>query len=486
MDIEHGVTLSLTGKEPLLTAVFNPALNLSSHVYEIALLNLFTYNSIPNITSANNNFYFYNYLNDVEILDKECTYLLPSESLLYIEGRLVNAEGKGKATDIELTNNCALHLFSEIQYRLNNQIIDHVRNPGIAVLMKGYASFTPGEANSLQNAGWGTRIELKELVDNDGRFNFCIPLKMILGFAEDYKKIIINARHELVLIRSRQDINCIVSETADTKSKIVLENMHWEMPHVQVSEKQQISLWNILKNDISLRLAFRHWDLIESIAPEINSWTWQIKFNTALETASYVILAFQSNRNSITADSSVFDKINISDLKVYLNSSKFPEENFAVDFDTKNTAQAFEMYANFQSLYYGDSGVRRRGNPLMNRTEFQNCPIFFIDCSHQDETLKSSIVDMKIEIEAKKAFAKNTIAYCLVIHDSVIEMTPSSNQVAKSTQIHSWKWKKEHIDTGVSDSPYLLRTLREGCTSNDHTHGTADTPGTAVLAVEWR
>ncbi|XP_049946627.1 uncharacterized protein LOC126440397 [Schistocerca serialis cubense] len=369
------------------------------------------------------------------VIQNENTYLLPSESLLYIEGRLVNAEGKGKATDIELTKNCALHLFSEIQYRLNNQIIDHVRNPGIAALMKGYASFTPGEANLLQNAGWGTRSELKELVDNDGRFNFCIPLKMILGFAEDYQKIILNARHELVLIRSRQDINCIVSETADTKSKIVLENMHWEMPHVQVSEKQQISLWNILKNDISLRLAFRHWDLIESIAPEINSWTWQIKFNTALETARYVILAFQSNRNSITADSSVFDKINISDLKVYLNSSKFPEENFAVDFDTKNTAQAFEMYANFQSLYYGDSGVRRRGNPLMNRTEFQNCPIFFIDCSHQDETLKSSIVDMKIEIETKKAFAKNTIAYCLVIHDSVIEMTPSSNQVAKRTQI---------------------------------------------------
>lgn len=70
MDIEHSVTLSLTGKESLLTAVFNPVLNLSSHVYEIALLNLFTYNSIPNITSTNNNFYFYNFIGDLEILDK--------------------------------------------------------------------------------------------------------------------------------------------------------------------------------------------------------------------------------------------------------------------------------------------------------------------------------------------------------------------------------------------------------------------------------
>ncbi|XP_049944178.1 uncharacterized protein LOC126425250 [Schistocerca serialis cubense] len=127
------------------------------------------------------------------VILSENTYLLPSVSRLCIERRLLNAEGQGKSSDTELTKNCALYLFSDIQYRLNNQIIDHVRNPGIATLMKGYVSFTACEANALQNAGWGTIDDLKKLVDGDGRFNFCIPLKMILGFAEDYKKNTLNS-----------------------------------------------------------------------------------------------------------------------------------------------------------------------------------------------------------------------------------------------------------------------------------------------------
>ncbi|XP_047106619.1 uncharacterized protein LOC124775829 [Schistocerca piceifrons] len=113
------------------------------------------------------------------VIQNENTYLLPFESRLYIEGQLLNAEGQGKASDIELTKNCALYLFSDIQYCLNDQIIDDVRNPGNATLMKGYVSFTPSEANALQNSGWTTRDDLKKLIDDDGRFNFCIPLKMM-------------------------------------------------------------------------------------------------------------------------------------------------------------------------------------------------------------------------------------------------------------------------------------------------------------------
>jgi len=43
-------------------------------------------------------------------------------------------------------------------------------------------------------------------------FNFYVPLNMLLGFCEDYRRIVINARHELILIRSRNDNNLLKSQ----------------------------------------------------------------------------------------------------------------------------------------------------------------------------------------------------------------------------------------------------------------------------------
>ena len=49
---------------------------------------------------------------------------------------------------------------------------------------------------------------------------------MILGFAEDYRKIVVNAKHELILMRSRNDLNAVlqvpISErnTTTKKSKL--------------------------------------------------------------------------------------------------------------------------------------------------------------------------------------------------------------------------------------------------------------------------
>jgi len=36
---------------------------------------------------------------------------------------------------------------------------------------------------------------------------------MILGFAEDYKKVVINAKHELVLRRSNTDVNAVLLDS---------------------------------------------------------------------------------------------------------------------------------------------------------------------------------------------------------------------------------------------------------------------------------
>ena len=139
--------------------------------------------------------------------------ILPSRSALHICGKLTKADGTNVARTA-LVNNAIAHLFEEIRYELNAIEIDKCKNVGLTTLMKGWLSHQPGQTLILENAGWVDICETKRITISDGYFDITIPLSMILGFAEDYCKIVVNAKHELILTRSRVDLNAVVQTGA--------------------------------------------------------------------------------------------------------------------------------------------------------------------------------------------------------------------------------------------------------------------------------
>ena len=62
----------------------------------------------------------------------------PSESYLIFEGRLTKADGTlyDKADEVALTN-ALMHLFSRIEYHLENQLIESLNYPGQATTTLG-------------------------------------------------------------------------------------------------------------------------------------------------------------------------------------------------------------------------------------------------------------------------------------------------------------------------------------------------------------
>ena len=135
--------------------------------------------------------------------------MLPSYSSLHITGRLTKADGTSAVAKTELVNIGICFLFEELRYELNGVEIDRCKNVGLTSVMKGYASLTPSQKHSLENAGWFDVDATGEQTDANGYFDVNIPLKLLLGFCEDYNKIVVNAKHELVLTRSNTDHNAI-------------------------------------------------------------------------------------------------------------------------------------------------------------------------------------------------------------------------------------------------------------------------------------
>ncbi|KYN36618.1 hypothetical protein ALC56_09023 [Trachymyrmex septentrionalis] len=183
----------------------------------------------------------------------KCSNTLPILSLLRVFGSLIS----GAARVAKAIND----------NKANGAEIDRNRNVKITITIKSYASFSrqyndyAGLIPSDYNA--------KNLMTPDGYFNFCVLLSMLLGFCKDYKHVIINARHELILIRARNDNNCIVRDSA-TEPKLGLFKIQ--------------SLLRTLNSGRYLSMSFRSWDLYECpLLQNTTKHSWAIKTATQLE-----------------------------------------------------------------------------------------------------------------------------------------------------------------------------------------------------------
>ncbi|XP_051173507.1 uncharacterized protein LOC127289560 [Leptopilina boulardi] len=354
--------------------------------------------------------------------------LLPGKSSLHIQGKLVKENGTA-VTSTRFIINAICHLFEEARYELNAVEIDKSKNVGLTSLIKNYVSIYSNQSKFLENAGWFPTCNANiSLIDENGNFDIAIPLSTIFGFAEDYQKIIVNARHELILTRARSDVNAIIQTNAE-EIKISIDKIEWLLPNVRLSDARKFKLLKYIEKDPLIPISFRTWELYEyPLLPTTANHVWTVKTSTQLEKPRFVILGFQTNRkNVMTRNASHFDHCRITNVKLFLNNQCYPYGNLNVDIDKKHFAVLYEMYINFQAIYYD-----RESQPYLMKNEFlEFAPLIVIDCSKQNESLKYGPVDIRLEFEAKENFPAQTAAYCLILHDRIVEYRPISGGVKK-------------------------------------------------------
>lgn len=388
-------------------------------------------NSIESYEIHSYNPYNHSYKENDEIripIHQQDVYILPSASSIYIEGCASvfeqDAAGKKTPKEIKFINNPILFLFQYIKYELNGVEIDHVKNTGITTTIKSLISMNEGESRSAALWGWNLNGSTRK----DGHFSVIIPLNKVLGFAEDYKKIVANCRHELILHRSNTVLNSVILDSKDNVA-IDIQKVQWRVPHVRVSDRNRLLLLKHLEKDRPIQLAFRNWDLYEyPLLPKTTKHSWSVKTASQLEKPRYVIFGLQTNRKLNKSKSpSVFDHCNITNVKLFLNSQYFPYDSLNLKFDEDKYSILYEMYANFRQSYYNTSI-----DPLLDLKAFgEKAPLFVIDCSRQNDSLKTGPVDVRLEIESSKDIPENTTGYCLIINDRLIEYRPLSNIVRK-------------------------------------------------------
>ncbi|CAG9820732.1 unnamed protein product [Phaedon cochleariae] len=153
---------------------------------------------------------------------------------------------------------------------------------------------------------------------------------------------------------------------------------------------------------------------------------WAVKTSASVERPRYVIVCFQkSKRDNAEADATHFDNTSIVSIRLALNGEYWPNERMQLDFAKQDYTLAYYNYTRFYSSYSHSTEV----HPILDYGEFKQHALFVIDCSRQEETMKSSTVDIKLEIEADKGFPADTKAYCIIVHDGLLEYFPLTEVV---------------------------------------------------------
>lgn len=368
-------------------------------------------------------------------IQNQDSFLLPSESYLYMQLIVTTENYDDNATEkVKFVNNFPSFLFSEARYELNGVEIDRIRNVGVTSTMK--LSAASCKLNSIGYYQFN-KIFTNKVAQNSKKettYDVMLPLSIWFGFCDDFQKIILNSRHELILKREQNSLNCVHggSKTLNsTDVKIAVSKLEWKMPHITLADKVKLNVYNFLSKNKKYHIQHRSWDMYEyPELPQTMTHLWSVKTVSHLHRPRYVLVGLQTDRRgNKTEDASKFKGAKVKSIRLYLNSQVYPYHMHEIDVEGGRFSELYNAYANIQSSYYNGSDDQN----LFARDyrEFQTDVLFAFDTSRSDESIENGTVDIRIEIDAKENFDAKTSAFCLIIYDNQFTYSPHDGTVSR-------------------------------------------------------
>ena len=399
------------------------------------------------------------------------TFVHPHESFLYFVGEILRKNGERfkSEDDVTLANDGITHLFSEMKYSINGQPIEDILNPAIGSIMLGILRYpydfskTEGlmqcwyednvdgqlsfgneftDKNDEKFFVPGNNLGRKERrrflfdsvrVVDQGKFSFCIPLKHIFGFCDDYDKVMYGVNHSLSLFRKGDDTaihrsqNTLGVGNIDEKAKVILQKVKWCVPHVKPSLEIYNSLTEKIGKGENVKIGFKSRKVDEKIVDSAN-WSWRVAVTSGNETPRFLILGFQSGKKDIqvggndkTGNPSVFDHCNVDHIQVKMLGRLYPSQAEVLNFHENNFSKAYKNAANFRELYDGTPDLFSHFG--ITPIQFKNIyPLYVFNVSNQIPKTISAVVEVVFNVKFRENPPGNTTAYCLTISDKIFDL----------------------------------------------------------------
>ena len=270
-----------------------------------------------------------------------------------------------------------------------------------------------------------------------GSFSFKIPLKHIFGFCEDYDKIVYGLKHTLTLTRNNDDDAIFktdanngavppVDNVAD--AEVYLSKITWFMPHVTPADKYKMDLYKIIERKEKIPVGYRMIQCDSASVPDSTSFSWRLSVKSSPEVPRFIIIGFQSNKiGSQKTNPSIFDNVNIKNIYVMLNSTRYPTTDYNISFAEGKFSRVYGDAVNFRSKFFNIDELI--SNPNIDNLLYEDLyPLFLFDVSKQSEKLKYSTTDIQVKMYFNENPPANTQVYGVIISDRLINFQSDGNK----------------------------------------------------------
>ena len=149
----------------------------------------------------------------------------------------------------------------------------------------------------------------------------------MLGFAEYFNKVILNCKHDLILLGINSDNNVCFSSDEKEKIKVEIRTLTWIIPHICLCDNAKVNVWKTTRDGCTLPIAIRSWD--SHFNPTFWSTgatkhNWNIKLSVNYEKPRCIIFPLINKNDFIDA--------NLKNYKANLNSNVYPYEDLNLKF----------------------------------------------------------------------------------------------------------------------------------------------------------
>ena len=369
-------------------------------------------------------------------IESQDEFYHPRKCMLLVEGDLLKKADDtrfGGSDQIALASNGIMHLFSNFKYEIAGQEIENINEPGIAGVMMGMAKFPytfalgtgmmqcwcpqTMDTTYADRAFQRRREYILTKSKPKGSFSFILELENTSGFVEDYDKVVYGMRHKITLVRKSDD-DAIMRAKACDAGKVKLTKIAWLMPRVHASDVKKFDLYRTIESKSAIDVGFRMRQCnVAEIPKDVTNFDWRLGVRSAPEKPRHILIAFQIDRNgNQEKNPSLFDNVDVSQVSVILNDTKYPARDVIADFEKHKYVEYYKMFTDFSREYYGLDPLTC-GNFVDMITYKEEYPIFYFDVSKQSERLNDGVVDIMVRMRFKKGTPEHVRAHALIISD---------------------------------------------------------------------
>jgi len=214
-------------------------------------------------------------------------------------------------------------------------------------------------------------------------------------------------------------------------AKITIESIDWKLPYVELSDTLKNYYLKTLKNDMAITIPFRKWELYENHSlPPGKSCTWNIKMVNNTDRILWFALAFHTNKDHKYNESMrAFQSIGLKNMKVFINSKYYPYDNQNTEY--WHYDPFYQEICHFEPSY-NSQNFSLVTAPFRTKDYFDTVfPIFLVNLSYRDLSVKTGVSDLKVYFETHNNIPENTVAYGILIYETIFQNKPLSEMTAQ-------------------------------------------------------